>query len=107
MGDGKYRLRYNVSTAGRYYLKFNYSEEGTLVNVTGATTVGIDNALAEGRNVVKLTGNTLSASVPASVYAVSGQLVGVLSGNADGGLVLARGLYIVKTAGATQKVLVK
>ena len=107
LGDGKYRLRYSVSTAGRYYLKLKYSEEGTLVNVSGATPVGIDRLPAEGEAVVQLHGHTLTAAAPAAVYAVSGQLVGLLKGKAESGLVLERGLYIVKTAGATHKVLVK
>lgn len=107
MTDGVYRLGYNVSAAGRYYVKLTNSMEGTLVNVTGSTVTGIDQLPTADEVAVQLNGGLLTVNAPAAVYAVSGQLVGTLNGSADRGLTLARGVYIVKTAGATYKVLVK
>ncbi|MBR2863454.1 MAG: hypothetical protein IKB97_07850 [Bacteroidaceae bacterium] len=107
MTDGVYRLSYNISEAGRYYVKLTYSMEGTLVDVTGSMVTGIDQLPVADQAVLQLNGGMLTANAPAAVYAVSGQLVGTLNGSADRGLVLARGVYIVKTAGAAYKVLVK
>ncbi len=107
LDNGLYELRYNISEEARYYLRFTFSWDETCVLVEGSIATGIDTLPVAGEKSISLSGRTLQSATTATVYDMSGKVVGRLGGNAAQGITLDRGVYVVKTAGETLKVLVK
>jgi hypothetical protein len=107
LDNGLYELRYNINEEARYYLRFTFSWDETCVLVEGSIATEIDTLPVAGEKSISLNGRTLQSATTATVYDMSGKVVGRLGGNAMQGITLERGVYVVKTAGETLKVLVK
>ena len=106
LGSDKYILKYNIAEENRYYVKITWSND-TPVNVTANIAVGIQSTATSGASNITLNGRTIQGTTPATVYDMSGKVVGRLDGKVAQGITLDRGVYVVKTAGETLKVLVK
>lgn len=106
LGSDKYILKYNIAEENRYYVKITWSND-TPVNVTANIAVGIQSTATSGASNITLNGRTIQGTTPATVYDMSGKVVGRLDGKIAQGITLDRGVYVVKADGETSKVLVK
>ena len=103
--DGKYDIQHQIAADGSYYIKLTQANEVDLVRVTGTFATSGINALITPAAGLTLNGRTLRTASAAVVYDLTGKAVGRTS--ATGMLTMEPGVYVVKTAEGTSKIVVR
>lgn len=103
--DGKYVIQHQIAADGCYYIKLTQANEGDQVRVTGTFATSGINAVKNSATGLMLKGRTLCSASAAVVYDLTGKAVG--STSAAGMLTMEPGVYVVKTAEGTSKIVVR